>query len=186
MFFCGIFGFIGYIFSAYNDLDISYGIIWGCVFALGVAILETLNIGNTITSIIYIVVYFLAIQLLPTLVGAIILLLVPALYIVLFINIKTRDRTDEINKIYNNKNCSNAPKIKDIIARANENKIIEDDDDMFEDSEVQKYEEQCECERCFKIISEEEYELHDGLCEECFIEVHTDKNGHFRDGQYFD
>lgn len=34
-----------------------------------------------------------------------------------------------------------------------------------------------ECERCFKRISEEDYDLYDGMCEECFDETHYDFNG---------
>lgn len=45
---------------------------------------------------------------------------------------------------------------------------------------------ECECERCFKKISLEEYELNDFMCEDCYQEVHTDKNGNFHDDEYFD
>ena len=39
---------------------------------------------------------------------------------------------------------------------------------------------------CFKKISEEEYELYDCMCEECFMDAHTDKYGNFHDDEYFD
>lgn len=45
---------------------------------------------------------------------------------------------------------------------------------------------ECECERCFKKISLEEYELNDFMCEDRYQEVHTDKNGNFHDDEYFD
>ena len=45
---------------------------------------------------------------------------------------------------------------------------------------------ECRCERCFKKISLEEYELNDFMCEDCYQEVHTDKNGNFHDDEYFD
>lgn len=41
--------------------------------------------------------------------------------------------------------------------------------------------EEYECERCFKKISEEEFELYDGMCEECFDETHYDFNGNPRE-----
>lgn len=41
--------------------------------------------------------------------------------------------------------------------------------------------EEYECERCFKKISEEEIELYDGMCEECFDETHYDFNGNPRE-----
>ena len=41
-------------------------------------------------------------------------------------------------------------------------------------------EEQYYCERCFKRISQEEYELYDDMCEECFGETHYDFHGNPR------
>ena len=40
------------------------------------------------------------------------------------------------------------------------------------------------CERCDKEISQEEYELYDNLCEECFYDVYFDLNGNYRDDYY--
>lgn len=42
-------------------------------------------------------------------------------------------------------------------------------------------EEEYECERCFKKISQEEFELYDGMCEECFDETHYDFDGNPRE-----
>lgn len=39
------------------------------------------------------------------------------------------------------------------------------------DSNYSSTEEEFYCERCFKKISEDEYEMCDGMCEECFDEV---------------
>lgn len=41
--------------------------------------------------------------------------------------------------------------------------------------------EEYECERCFKKISQEEFDLYDGMCEECFDETHYDFNGNPRE-----
>lgn len=45
--------------------------------------------------------------------------------------------------------------------------------------------EEFECEICFKKISKEEYELNDGLCEDCFFDIHTDLDGKFHDDECF-
>ena len=37
------------------------------------------------------------------------------------------------------------------------------------------------CERCFKEITQEEYELYDDMCEECFEETHYDFDGNPRE-----
>ena len=40
------------------------------------------------------------------------------------------------------------------------------------------------CEMCFKKISQQEYELHECLCEDCYMDMHTDENGNFREDYY--
>ena len=192
---CTIFGYIGYKYSSSNNLDIRQGIIWGCIFPIGFLILEISNNGGLVTSIIYTILYGAAISMLPTWVGAILLILVIIFYLILFINIKIKNREkNEINsnnqkgnkeiksepkKIYSSEEINN--RIKKILE--NENKEESENnadniDKLFEDEEY-------ECERCFKKISEEEYELNDGMCEECNMEVHTDEKGNFHDNKYF-
>lgn len=42
-----------------------------------------------------------------------------------------------------------------------------------------EYKEKYICERCFKEISEEEYELYDCMCEQCFSDEHINKDGYY-------
>ena len=37
---------------------------------------------------------------------------------------------------------------------------------------------------CFRRISQEEYEMYECMCEECFMDIHTDENGKFDENYY--
>lgn len=179
----GIFGYIGYLYSSENNQDIAHGIIFFSLYPLLIGIIKILNIDNTITYIISTIAYFYCTTFIPTIVGAIILLIIVAIFVSIFIYIETKDRTKEIDKIYNssrNKNSINnlSLKAEDILKRIEkntDNNVIENTTSSFDSEEDEIY----ECEMCFKQITYEEYELYDGMCEECFLDVHTDEHGHF-------
>jgi hypothetical protein len=40
------------------------------------------------------------------------------------------------------------------------------------------------CERCFKEISEEEYELYDCMCEDCHMDMHIDNDGNYTEDSF--
>ena len=185
-----LFGYAGYRYCIDNNLDIIHGIVFGSLFPLVPALIIAFDYGNFFIYIVYTIAYICLIDCVPTFIGIIILFIIIAVFIVRFINIEKKDRTEEISKIYDfncNKMTPIMPKIAEeisgkyipIIDNEPENDI---EKDIFDDDEKLE----CECERCFKKISFEEYELNDFMCEECYQEVHTDKNGNFHDDKYFD
>ena len=179
----GIFGYIGYLYSSENNQDIAHGIIFFSLYPLLIGFIKILNIDNTITYIISTIAYFYFILFIPTIVGAIVLLIIVAMFVAMFIHIETKDRTKEIEKIYNsnkNKNSTNnfplkAEEILKRIEKNTNNNATQYKTSSFDIEEDKIY----ECEMCFKKITYEEYELYDGMCEECFFYVHTDEHGNF-------
>ncbi len=189
-----LFGYAGYTYSIDNNLDIKHGIVFGSLFPLGIALIKTLDIGNAFTYIVYTIAYICLIDYVPTFVGFIILFTIIAIFIFCFIRIERKDRTEEISRINNLNNNVNYTKPYTKITRPKE--IIKEDYIPIIDEEIENDEEKdfldedekldCECERCFKKISFEEYELNDFMCEDCYQDVHTDKHGNFHDDEYFD
>ena len=164
-----------------NGTDVIDGIVAGAVFSIGILFLSNID-ADVIIKIIYAILYVGVISFVPTIIGFIILYGIILVFIVTFIYIKLKDRTAEIEKIYRQKNLNNGIKNKSSISKEMiEKNIIIDSEEEFEiDDEIY------ECERCFKRISEEEYESNDCMCEECFMDVHTDEHGEFHDEQYYD
>ena len=189
-----LFGYAGYTYSIDNNQDIKHGIVFGSLFPLGIALIKTLDIGNAFIYIVYTIAYICLIDYVPTFVGFIILFTIIAIFIFCFIRIEKKDRTEEISKISNLNNNVNYTKPNTKITRPKE--IIKEDYIPIIDEEIENDGEKdfldedekldCECERCFKKISFEEYELNDFMCEDCYQDVHTDKHGNFHDDEYFD
>ena len=189
-----LFGYAGYTYSIDNNQDIKHGIVFGSLFPLGIALIKTLDIGNAFIYIVYTIAYICLIDYVPTFVGFIILFTIIAIFIFCFIRIEKKDRTEEISKISNLNNNVNYTKQNTKITRPKE--IIKEDYIPIIDEEIENDGEKdfldedekldCECERCFKKISFEEYELNDFMCEDCYQDVHTDKHGNFHDDEYFD
>lgn len=189
-----LFGYAGYTYSIDNNQDIKHGIVFGSLFPLGIALIKTLDIGNAFIYIVYTIAYICLIDYVPTFVGFIILFTIIAIFIFCFICIEKKDRTEEISKISNLNNNVNYTKPNTKITRQKE--IIKEDYIPIIDEEIENDGEKdfldedekldCECERCFKKISFEEYELNDFMCEDCYQDVHTDKHGNFHDDEYFD
>ena len=195
----GLCGYVGYIYSTDNNISISHGIIFGILFPLGVGILDSVDLDGFFSFLIYTIVYLIVVSYIPTFVGGIVLLMIIGVFIVNFIYIEKKDRTEEIEKYYkNNKEKvttaqSNNRTAEDLIREYNATNIggvIDNtNEDTYTDTYTDSYketEEEFECEMCFKKVSEEEYELYDCMCEECFIDVHTDKDGKFHDDEFFD
>lgn len=186
----GIFGYIGYSFCADNNYDVKKGIVFGILFPIGLSILKVLDLGNIFTYIVYTIIYIVVIDYIPTFVGIIALFICILVFIASFVSVLKKDRTDEVNEIYKRKFSMPVQKIKNASSKQYIPKELDyieskyENDDKYEYEK--EYEDKYECERCFEVISEEEYELHDGLCEECFIEVHTDNKGHFHSDKYFE
>ncbi len=163
-------GYVGYIYSKDNNLSIARGIIFGILFPLGTGLLELIDCNNLFSFIVYTFLYLLIVSNIPTFVGGIILFIVIGIFIIDFIYIEKRDRTTEIEEYIKNRTTNSTKP-----SSYNINEYTHDNYDFKEDKE------EFECEMCFKKISEEEYELYDCMCEECFIDMHTDKDGNFHD-----
>lgn len=158
-----IFGYIGYSFCIDNNYDIQKGIVFGSLFPVGLALLKELTSGRTFTYIGYTIIYLILIDYLHAFVGIILLIIIILMFIAFFISIIKKDRTEEVNKIYKTEYCKPIKKINN----KNLNQYISKKSN-FEETKYNQIQEEYECERCFKRISEEEYDLHDGMCEECF------------------
>ena len=171
-------------------------IIFGILFPLGVTLLELFDCNNFFCFILYTIVYIAIVSFLPTFVGGIILFLIIGIIIIDFVYIERKDRTEEINNIieknnvdsnknYNyNVNESRVYNKSNVSITPSELKIV---DEEIEDTENKNIytKEVYECEMCFKKISEEEYELYDGMCEDCFMDVHIDNHGNYHDEELF-
>lgn len=170
-----IFGYIGYSFCLDNGYDIQKGIVFGILFPMGIAILKESNFGSKITYIAYTILYFILLNYIPTYIGIALLCLIILLFIGIFISVLKKDRSEEIDKIYRQEYCNSTKKPKFKRSADYKKTII----DKSEDSNFP--EEKYYCERCFKEISQEEYELYDDMCEECFEETHYDFDGNPRE-----
>ncbi len=186
-----LFGYIGYVYSKDNNISISHGIIFGSIFPLGIAILNSNNYNSIFTYIIYTIAYLIIVDYIPTFIGIIVLFTIILVFIGKFIYIEKKDRTEEILEYYNSKKSNNTittsnneSATKEIIENYSTKRPNERLND-YDDERFSNYEEEYECEICFKKISEEEFELYDCMCEECFMEVHIDEDGHFHDDKYF-
>ena len=181
-----------------NSENVLNGIIYGSLFPFGLILVNERYYGGLFSYILYTIIYICVVGLIPVFVGIIILFFIISIYIIKFFDIKTKDRTREIGEIKTNiaiddqeikkrsliKTEVNIPidnKDKRANIYINNNKDIEKNiyNDNIED------EEEFECEICFKKISEEEYEAFDGMCEDCFFDVHTDFDGNFHDDEFF-
>lgn len=192
----GVCGYVGYLYSKDNNISISHGIIFGTLFPLGVSLLELFDCNNFFCFILYTIVYIAIVSFLPTFFGGIILFLIIGIIIIDFVYIKRKDRTEEINNIIEKNNVDSN---KNYNYNINENRVYDKSNISITPSELKTVDEEIEnnenkniyteevyeCEMCFKKISEEEYELYDGMCEDCFMDVHIDNDGNYHDEELF-
>ena len=173
----GIFGYIGYSFCLDNGYEIQKGIVFAILFPMGIALIKESNFGSKITYIAYTILYFLLLDYIPIYVGIALLCIIILLFIGIFISVLKKDRSEEIDRIYRQEYCysTKIPKFKRPTDYKQPKTIIDKSED-FNFPEEKYY-----CKRCFKEISQEEYELYDDMCEECFEETHYDFDGNPRE-----
>ena len=191
----GIFGFIGYKYCVDNNESILKGIVYGSLFPFGLILVNERYYGSLFSYILYIIIYFLLADIFPIFIGTTILFYIFVIYIVKFIEIKTKDRTREIREIKTNIEIDKEIKRLNLDKKENNtldissinNKKVKKDNKKYikKDFYNDDFKEEFECEICFKKISEEEYEAFDGMCEDCFYDVHTDFDGNFHDDEFF-
>ena len=167
----GIFGYIGYSFCLDNNYDIQRGIVFGILFPMGIAILKETNFENKFIYVAYTLIYFFLLDYIPTYIGIVLLFIIILLFVAVFVYVLRKDRSEEVDRIYRQEHCNEV--------KISENyKQLKDQD---KDIDFNFLEEVYYCERCFKRISQEEYELYDDMCEECFEETHYDFDGNPRE-----
>ena len=200
----GLFGYIGYVYNKDNNGDIAKGIIFGAIYPLGLLILKIIkeiNISswNVFPYIIYTIIWICIADSIPFWIGIIILFTIIIFFITLFIIIEVKDRSKEINGIYENEKITqgilnidkkensklgvhmSSNELRDIEKEELIEKEINQNETYFEDSKDE--EEEYECEMCFKKISYEEWETYDMMCEDCFMDVNLDKDGNYHDDE---
>lgn len=201
-----IFGYIGYIYNLDNNGDLKRGIIFGAIYPLGIALIKgieelSLSDGKWFPYIIYTILWIAFVDEIPFGVGVAILFLIILFFVIYFIYIEIKDRTEEVNQLfeqemkkqnltkitpYNKINNTITP--KRVINNHSKSYVTPeelysmDKDELTSDDEELEY----ECERCFKKISYEEWELNDMMCEDCFMDVHTDDQGNYHDEEIID
>ena len=100
------------------------------------------------------------------------LLIIILSFIGLFISVIKKDRTEEVDRIYRLEHANSINQTE----KYEKTKVNVSKKVAFDFPEERYY-----CERCFKEISQEEYELYDCMCEECFEEIHYDFDGNPRE-----
>lgn len=171
----GIFGYIGYIFCKGNQLDAQRGMVFWALYPIGLALLNAMNVEGKFCYIVYTIGYIIIVQYIPVFAGIIILFLIILIFLTSFIVILKRDRTAEVDKIYKERQD------KSIIYTTYTAKSYYMPQTVWKEERTFEETEKYECERCFKEITEEEYDLYDGMCEECFDESHFDFDGKLKE-----
>lgn len=195
----GIFGYLGYLYAKDNNEDIRRGIIFGIVFSLGIVPLKITDAGF-FSFVIYVIIWICIIDYIPLWIGIAIILIIISVFIYHFINIKNRDRTKEINILYEDEVRKNKSKENfenpEFIRKTSKNYLKNNtinsidyqknknspEEELYNDNNELEY----ECERCFKKISFEEWDEYDMMCEDCFTDVHTDDKGNYHDEEIID
>lgn len=177
---------IGYSYCKYSNYNYIFGILLGIACPWGYILVDYISkmlysfledlykLVSLITFGIYAIAWFLLKIVISAYVG---LVTAPILVIYFMVKIKRiwkEDYTEEAKTRYNIEHPQY--NIKYDLKNYKNNK----------DKEVNyNYpEEEYYCEMCFKKISKEEYELHECLCEDCYMNIHTDENGNFREDYY--
>ena len=179
-----IFGYIGYRFCLDNNYDVQRGIVFSILFAIGFSFLKAINRGK-IAYFIYIIIYFIVLEYIPTFIGIALIFIIILLFIAAFVVALKKDRTEEIETLYRGEYRFKKNKKERIKKHKEYEEKTKSENNTETVTKIQDIDDELPkksfcCERCFKEISEEEYELHDGMCEECFDESHYDSDGNPR------
>lgn len=205
---CGLFGILGCLYSKDNNEDLVRGAVFGTIFPLGIMLLRFIDefrftSFGKLPYIIYVIAWICFSDSIPYRVGVGILCFVICVFIIYFVYIETKNRTKEVDEIYSQENKiikvtpyketykneqysgifdnSETYDTPEELYSMNKKRIDTEEISFIDDEESLDY----ECERCFKKISYEEWELYDMMCEDCFTDVHTDEKGNYHDEEIF-
>jgi len=183
-----IFGYAGYSFCIDNDYDPQKGMIFGALYSIGIAVIREFDLGGAFTYIVYTIVYFLLVEKIPALVGIIVYFAIIVGFFGYYIYIKTNKNEDNNAKEVKKEKAYNIT--SPVKIKTNYNKtspatktVFLNEEDNYEESIDIDSQEEYHCERCDRIISEEEYIDNCGLCEDCDAEVYF---GERYDGDDYD
>lgn len=177
-------GVIGYAFCISNGYNPMKGVILGVACPWGYIIVDMLSkslysvledlykLVCLITFGIYAIAWFILKLCISALVG---LIAGPIIAIYYIVKIRKVWKADYSDIEYPNENTKSSINLTPNTSIKKE----EVNEDISNE-----YEEKYYCEMCFKRISKEEYELHECLCEECYMDIHTDEDGNFKE-DYF-
>ncbi len=150
--------YIGYVYCKDNNGNIMKGIVFGALLPFIILILDHKESFGFIGFIIITFLYVMICSYIPLLVGIIAMPFV-ILYFIFNVLDECKNSVKEFDK---NITAKNETPYKNTYT--SNNCDIENNNSFM--SEEEYY-----CERCFKRISEEEYEMNDCMCEDCYEDV---------------
>lgn len=184
-------GIIGYLFCKDNQYPIINGIIlgiacpWGYIFVDKLsktlnslpAINDLYRLVCLITFGIYAILWFIIKLVLSAYAGMIVGPIIAIYYVVKI----RRTWKDDYSEFAKTRYYIEYPDEKTNYSIKNNSNTSKADNSLL----IPKYEdEKYYCEMCFKEITREEYETCECLCEECYMDIHTDEEGNFREDYY--
>lgn len=192
-----IFSYIGYSFCLDNNYNLAKGIAYGALLPfifrfIYVSIIDRMNLGILGTLITYFISLMIFIELVdnvPAICGVVVIFCIIGYYIYKIIKVKPYNTKTSKNQVEGIKN-KNKP-LKELENYRFENELYYgtetnlsdksayddnlystfDDEDFNSDFEKEEF----FCERCYKEISEDEFDEYGGMCEDCFVEAFDEK-----------
>lgn len=185
---CIICAIVGYFFCKENKYNSIKGIIMGIACPWGYVVVDKVSkllydkledlykLVCIVTIGIYAIIWFIIKLYISIYIGLIVGPIMAIYYVIQIRKIWKKDYSEEAKLKYNfeyaDKNIKQHKVQKTTSSTVTNDNLLE--------YEAEKY----YCEMCLKEISEEEYELYECICEECFMDIHTDKNGKFDENYY--
>lgn len=213
---CSIFAYIGYSYSINNDpQNIFHNTIFVSIYPIGILLFIAIGLANIVAFVIYTIIFAIISDLIPLGGGIVIYLGVIITFIKWFIKAICRDRTKEIKEYYEicdleisqedfNIKSSSKSNIKSSINSSGDEEKKETKKESYlekhnlinpidkrqlenpDDDYIFRTAEEYECLRCGTIIDFGDCYMNEGLCEDCYKAVHTDKNGVFHEDKIFE
>ena len=185
---CIICAVIAYFYCKENQYKPIRGIIMGIACPWGYVVVDKVSkllydkledlykLVCIVTISIYAIIWFIIKLYISMYVGLIAGPIMAIYYVIQIRKIWKKDYSEEAKSRYYSE-CTQ----KNIKKHENQiRKLATISNDNLAKHEDEKY----YCEMCFRRISQEEYEMYECMCEECFMDIHTDENGKFDENYY--
>ena len=154
-----LFGYAGYVFCKDNNYNLTKGITFGFLFPFILLKINDKYDFGFIIFVIFLVAWIALCSYIPTFVGIVAIFLIIIKYVLDIINL-LKNKQNTITESHEQKNK---------LEYMDNNSFSSYYDDTNSDMNI--LEGSFYCERCFKKISEEEYEMNDCMCEDCYEDV---------------